>query len=342
MAVLFLDGMDHYNLTQLPSKWDLGTSMLYSSTGGRFGGGTIYHDASNFEKSTNKTLSTTTTFIIGFAYKIDTAMPGGATSIVRLFDSGTTQTELRIGSLGQLAVYTNGSQVGSASANGLITLNTWNFIEWKVAISASTGANQCVVRFNNVEVINLTGVATKTTSNTTANQIGIGRVVSSQFGAYYDDIYVLDNTGTQNNDLLGDCRIETLYPNAAGNYAQLTANGAGTNYGCVNEHPADGDTTYVSGNSVGNIDSYGFSDPTGTITTVFAVQMNMRARKDNAGARTIARLVRASATDYVGSDFSLSTSYALYREILENNPATAAAWTSSDITGLEAGIKVTG
>jgi hypothetical protein len=66
-------------------------------------------------------------------------------------------------------------------------------------------------------------------------------------------VYVLDNTGTQNNDLIGDCRIETLYPNGAGNYAQLSANGAGTNYGCVNEHPADDDTTYVPGTaSVGS------------------------------------------------------------------------------------------
>jgi ABC-type sugar transport system substrate-binding protein len=69
--------------------------------------------------------------------------------------------------------------------------------------------------------------------------------------------------------------------------------------------------------------------------------MNMRARKDNAGTRTVARLFRASATDYVGGDNSLSTSYALYRDIMEKNPDTNAAWTSSDITALEAGVKVT-
>lgn len=341
MAVLFMDGMDHYNLTQAPSKWNLGVSLLYNSSGGRFGGGTLNHDASNFAKTAAVTVPSTTTFIIGVAVKLDTSQPSAFTALLWLADGSTTQCELRYGPLGQFAVYSNGSQVGSASSNGLLTLNVWHFLEWKVAISASTGANQCVVRLDNVEILNLTGVSTKVSSNTSANSVNIGRSVSTQNGMSWDDIYVLDNTGTQNNDLLGDSRIETLYPNGAGNYAQLTANGAGTNYGCVNEHPADDDTTYVSGNSVGNIDSYAFSDPTGTISTVFAVQANMRARKDNAGTRTIARLTRQSATDYVGSDFALTTSYQLFRDIMENNPATSAAWTSSDITGIEAGIKVT-
>jgi hypothetical protein len=341
MAVLFLDGMDHYNLTQAPSKWNLGVSMLYGSSSGRFGGGTLNYDASNFEKSATVTIPTSGTVIIGMAIKIDTSMPAALTSLVRLVDTLTIQTEVRFGPSGQFAIFTNGSQVGSASANGLLTLNVWHHLEWKVTISTSTSANQCVLRLNNVEILNLTGVATKTSSNTTANAVSIGRNVSTQCGMSYDDVYVLDNTGTQNNDLIGDCRIETLYPNGAGNYAQLSANGAGTNYGCVNEHPADDDTTYVAGNSVGNKDSYAFANPAGTINTVYAVQMNMRARKDNAGTRTVARLFRASATDYLGSDNSLSTSYALYRDVMEKNPDTNAAWTSADITALEAGVKVT-
>jgi hypothetical protein len=341
MAVLFLDGMDHYNLTQAPSKWNLGVGMAYSSTGGRFGGGSLNYDASNFEKHAEATIATSGTLIIGMAIKIDTLMPAALTSLFRIMDGSTTQTEIRFGPSGQFAIFTAGSQVGAASANGLLTLNVWHHLEWKITIASSTGPNECLLRLDNVEILNLTGVSTKTSSNTTADTISIGRLVSTQCGMWYDDVYVFDNTGDMNNDLIGDCRIETLYPNGAGNYAQLSANGAGTNYGCVNEHPADDDTTYVAGNSVGNIDSYAFGNPVGTINTVYAVQANMRARKDNAGVRTVARLLRVSGTDYVGSDNSLSTSYALYRDIMEKNPATDAAWTSSDITALEAGVKVT-
>jgi hypothetical protein len=182
MAVLFLDGMDHYNLTQAPFKWNLGVSMLYSSTGGRFGGGSLNYDASNFEKSAQVTIPTSGTLIIGMAVKIDTAMPAGFTSMVRVNDSSTTQTEVRFGSSGQFAIYTNGSQVGAASANGLLTLNVWHHLEWKITISTSTSANQCVLRLDNVEILNLTGVATKTSSNTTANAVSIGRNVSTQCG----------------------------------------------------------------------------------------------------------------------------------------------------------------
>lgn len=337
--LLFCDGMDHYNLAQTPAKWNLGNTMLYTNNNGRFGGGSLQYDVSNFEKSAARTITSGSNFVVGFAFRLGTSMPASATSFIRLNDSGTTQTELRYGTSGQIAVYTNGSQVG-ASANGLITLGVWNFIEWKVTIAASTGTNQCVVRLNGVEIINLVGVATMTTSNTTANAISIGRVVSTQCDFRYDDIYVCDSTGSMNNDFLGDCRIETLYPGAAGNYTQFTANGAATNWQATSETPADDDTSFVNSNNVNDKDSYAFTNPSGTITTVFAIQVCMRARKDNAGARTFARLVRIAGTDYVGSEFSLGTDYQLFTEIIELSPNTSANWTSSEITALEAGVKV--
>lgn len=339
MSVLFLDGMDHYNLTQAPAKWDLGVSMLYNSAFGRFGGGSLYYDASNFEKSATKSIPTTTSFIVNYAMRVGVLQPSSLTSMFRLLDSGTVQTELRFGPLGQIAVFTNGSQV-AVSANGLISLSVWNHIEWKVTISASTGAGQCVVRLNNVEIINVTGISTKTSSNASANSVSIGRLVSTQNDFRYDDFTLMDSSGSGNNDLIGDVRIETLYPSGAGAHTVFTPNGAGTNWGCVNENPADDDTTFVSSNNVGDIDTYAFTNPVGTPTTVFAIQANMRARKDNAGTRTFGRVIRISGTDYVGSGFSLSTDYALYREIIELNPNTAVAWTASDITALEAGAKV--
>lgn len=337
--LLFCDGMDHYNATQAPSKWELGNIMTYNATNGRFGGGSLASEANNTPKNASKLITSGSSFILGLALKVDTLIPTSPSVICRLIDTATTQVDLRTTPLGQIAVYTNNSQVG-VSAGGLITLGVWNFIEWKVTIASSTGTNQCVVHLNNDEILNLTAVSTKTTGNTTANIFSIGQTVFTTGGFNYDDVYVCDNTGSTNNDFLGDCRIETLYPSGAGNYTDFVANGAGTNWGCVSEHPADDDTTFVSSNNVNDIDSYAFTNPSGTPTAIFAIQANMRARKDNAGTRTFGRLVRISGTDYVGSGFALGTNYSLFREIIEQNPNTNAAWTSSDINGLEAGVKV--
>lgn len=343
MSVLFADGMDFYNSTQAITKWNLGFTgaMSYSSTGGRFGGGSLLHDDSNFNKTAALAIPVVgSTYIIGFAVKMTSAMPNADHSLFRLYDGSTVQCEIAVSPLGQLKIYSNATVRGTSASN-VILLNTWHHIEWKITITNSTGSNQCVLRVDNTAVLNLTGVDTQTSGNSSADSLQIGRLNSTAAGASYDDFYLLDNNGAQCNDLLGDCRIETLMPSGAGTYTQFTHNGAATNWQAVSEVPADDDTSYVDGASLNDKDSYAFANPSGTVSTVFAVQSNIRARKDNAGVRSIAPLTVISGTDYVGTDRALSTSYALYSEIMELNPDTGVAWTGSDINALDAGYKVT-
>jgi hypothetical protein len=229
--------------------------------------------------------------------------------------------------------------LGSFSANAL-ALNIWYFIEWKVTIANSTGANQCVVHVNNVEWLNLTGVDTQLSATPQANQVEIGRLNIDDAVFTFDDFYICDNLGTRNNDFLGDCRIETLYPDGPGGSTDFGVNGALTNWQAVSEAHADDDTSYVNNDTPGSIDTYTFTDPAGTINTVFGIQAVMRARKDNAGTRTFCRVVSIGGTDYAGTEFALGTDYAFFTEVIENNPATLSPWTAAAISALEAGVKV--
>jgi hypothetical protein len=47
-----------------------------------------------------------------------------------------------------------------------------------------------------------------------------------------------------------------------------------------------------------------------------------------------------SSTDYEGASQNVGTDYRVYREIIEQNPNTTAAWTESEINGAEFGYKV--
>jgi hypothetical protein len=74
--------------------------------------------------------------------------------------------------------------------------------------------------------------------------------------------------------------------------------------------------------------------------SIFGVQVNMVARKDDAGGRTLRSLTRISSTDYEGMSQNIGTDYRDYRQIIEQNPNTSATWTESDINGAEFGYKV--
>ncbi len=72
-----------------------------------------------------------------------------------------------------------------------------------------------------------------------------------------------------------------------------------------------------------------------------AVQVATAARKDDAGSRSLRALIRSGATTANGATRVLGTSYALYDDRFETDPATGTAWTKAGVDALEAGVEVT-
>jgi hypothetical protein len=66
----------------------------------------------------------------------------------------------------------------------------------------------------------------------------------------------------------------------------------------------------------------------------------MYAQKSDAGARTLAAVIRESGTDHVGAAVQLSTSPAYYQEIHETDPVTSAAWTLTGLNAAQVGAQV--
>jgi len=72
--------------------------------------------------------------------------------------------------------------------------------------------------------------------------------------------------------------------------------------------------------------------------SVFAVQTVLAARKDDAGVRQIAPVIRQSTTDYDGTTVTLSSTYDQYRQIYPQDP-TATNWTIANVNADEFGVK---
>jgi hypothetical protein len=180
-------------------------------------------------------------------------------------------------------------------------------------------------------------------TNNSADSVRIG-YTSNVTGAFLnpadiDDFWVCDDTGGVNDTFLGDCRVQCLFPDGAGASSGWTPL-SGTNFSNVDDSVPDNDTTYVSTGAAGTIDTYSMQNLAATTGSVKAVQTVIDARKDDSGTRTIAPVFHIGASDYVGSNQNIMTTYAMFLQVYQVSPATAIAWTVAEVNALNAGQKL--
>lgn len=338
MSLIFMDGFDHYATADITKKWNAtGGSPSVNASAGRRSGGAL--TLTSGTPTISKSITAESSFVIGFAFKT-TALPSADHFLCALLDSGTLQCELRFTSTGQLKVTRNGTAVTDGTSTNTIAVDTFYYIEWKVTIADSIAASSCIVKVNGATWLTVaTGQDLKNTANTTANSFRFGG--SNVAGTYtFDDFYLCNQSGSTNNNFLGDCRIDTLYPTSDGNYSQFTPSTGTTHYTLVDETTPN-TSDYNESSTLNHIDSYGMGNLPTSPSTIYGVQVCDAALKDDAGARGLSPFIRSSTTDSVGTELALSTGQLYATAIWETDPATSAAWTASGVNAAEVGGKVT-
>lgn len=253
MALLYIDGFDHYSSTS-----DMSRTNRWSSVSGstfnyqpQFSEGRVSGNCFAIGDGTLNSPVEAETLILGLAVKVSTT-GGGAGSINFVF--GNTSgfgdydyvSVILTSSNGLITVkIKNGYDwiTVASSSLGLIIPEVWNFLEIKVKISDS-GAGMVIVRLNNVVVLSVTSVTTRQGGAglpNTANRIKFGSAYSR-----IDDLYLLDGTtGTGSrpmNDFIGDKRVLTLSPasNVSTNFTpsgQITTEFATSTTGTWGHYP---------------------------------------------------------------------------------------------------------
>jgi hypothetical protein len=337
MALRFFDSCgDHYSSAQINRKWTNTVSGAVLAAVGRRGTNAL--QLSN-GISYSKTLDNQPTWTIGFSYKMTSGLPFGSCVLVALIDVATTQVDLRMDATGHLFVTRNGTTLGVASINAL-SVGIENYIEFKSTIDPAAGTYEVRVNGSSTGwVPPAAGANTRATANSFAAIIQFG--VAAINGANpLDDIYVCDGTGgAPTNTFLGDVRADAVLPSGAGANTGMTPS-AGSNFQNVDDNPANDDTDFNSSTVVGTKDTYAMTDIIHNPVAIFGVQVNMVARKDDAGARSIAAVTRSGGVDTDGATQVLTTSYINYREILALDPNTGLAWTKAGVNAAEFGAKV--
>lgn len=247
------------------------------------------------------------------------------------------------------AVYRGDQLSQEAISDYPLQKGVWHFVQVKWTVTNSTVTDDVIVKVDGNEILNPVGADTQNMPTSTFLATLLSKSGSIYHNFAIDNFCMMDNQGSLNNGFTTkDTFIECLTPNGIGNYSDWTA-GAGTNYLQVDDASAgganhDGDTTYVESGTNSDKDSYQYSNIATSSPTIKAVCANIRARSTTATARDIRQFVRISSTDYFQSGTKTVTYSTTYWDtdmiIWEESPATATAWTKSEVDGAEFGIEV--
>lgn len=260
-----------------------------------------------------------------------------STNFISFWGDNGTREHIRLDSDGTNWVVERGGDNVVLDSYGPIASNTWTYIEFKVTVDNFSGSYE--VRLNGRTIMSGTSADTKNGGATGL----IDRVKFSTFGAsgtsirgWYRDFVIMNDAGSNFNDLIGPVKIEALSPDGAGNYTGFTPN-TGANWQAVDDGTTiDSDTTYVEATSTGVRDSYSFANT--TLGSVDAVQAFVTARYD-VSPLSLSTFLRRSATDNDGSPDIPAGGYASAAPtIWETDPVAAGPWTVSNFNATEFGL----
>lgn len=227
-----------------------------------------------------------------------------------------------------------------ATAKNCLFKDKWNYIELKIVFG---GSGSFELKVNEVSYIVDTSVATSKSGSTSCDTVtlhGLKGGNTSSTTHLYDDWYIIDETGSSNNDFLGAVKVETLMPSAAGDSSNFTPS-AGSNFENVDETPIDTTTYNESLATSGNKDLFNIDNLSTISGDVKGVQVTSYAISTEGQVITVEGLVKSSITEnnagtfYVGSDV-----YQPFSAVWETDPALGGSWLVGNINTLQIGYEV--
>ena len=363
MALFRIDGWDYYPGGSNPSVqvqaeadgWYNGAGNL-TTFGGRFGRGlSMGFSGSVFNQSVSEAIGhrwTTEMTVIGQA--IFWPVGGGSGFQFIINDAQGAQGPqfmLQFENLGVVRLY---RFIGTGGGGGTTLIATtpakawhtdeWNYMELKFKVHPVSGFVE--LRINKVVVLSFSGNTGNSVAPVLSLPYGWDSISWSGSLSFnddtnvlrWDDRYILDDTGSNNTDYLGNVRVNTQLTVGAGDLTEMLVTGASANWDAVNDTPLT-EAEYVYSSLVGARDLYTM-DPNVTSQNIFGVQLTGAWRQDDATQMIGHHLLKTHGTLYEGGDNYLAQTYHYYRSMFELNPNTGVGWTAAELNALQAGQKL--
>lgn len=265
----------------------------------------------------------------------------GANTMVLFYDgvSGDVQISVQLTSFGVIQVYRRepgfATLLGS-SAVGAYPFTSWFYLEIGGFINGSTGS--VTVKVNTVTKIALTNINTQFSANPWIDTYAYAST-NEGGGCLFDDAYICDNTGSQNNTFLGNVRASCAFPTGAGASTDFSIGGSEpTNWQAASNNKID-DSSYVFDDVVNDKDLYTMQSIS-NLGSIFGVQVKGFYRQDNATQRFAQNVLKSGATTTMGGIYATNTTYGMQKDIYELDPNTSAGWLQAAVNSIEVGPSV--
>lgn len=269
------------------------------------------------------------TVVIGFAYYCPEEQEGADLCSFR--NSGSSEIlMLKMDYYNRMAIYNNTIVVCEMTEP--LAPETWYYIEWKLTPHDTTGSTY--LRVNGMEVCSATGTDTQRFSGPIAEIV----MWPQSDDVVIDDIYVLDTTGSDNNDFLDPCMIESLLPTSDTLTVDWTPSAGVDHYAVVDEVPCTQGTDYVESSTSLDQDIWNYGNLS-ELDSVLGVQVWSIAAVD-AGSYPLKTLADDGTTQDADSGVTVDwTTYGGVRRMMDQTPS-AGSWTPTIVNGSSFGVEV--
>ena len=258
-----------------------------------------------------------------------------AVDILRFYDQGSLQCTIVAQASGTVQMNLSNSTLVQRSAGTPLSSKAWHYLELKLNIG-NTGT--FTLNVDGIEVLDSVSDDIDVTGSGNVDEFAFLRSSSQP---QIDDLIVMDTAGLVNNDFLGDCAVETTFPDGDGNRNDFAPLSGLTNYEMVDDGATpDDDTTYNFGGTVGDDELYTHGALTLTADVIPGISVRNHCQKIDAGLRTIGTLVRSNVTEATGADRGCRVGYGYYDEVLETDPDGGGAWNQAAVEAAEYGLTI--
>lgn len=347
MSLILIEGFDYYpdNVNEpgygLNSTW-IGAGGYFQA--GRFAPGKSMRFGGDGNGSTGPLqlpFTPAKQHVIGFAfieYASFSSLNGytvqkwGSDHTTWLDDEGNPHISMRIDGVGNFNFVLVQGDVLILQCPRRCVRNNWHYIE--VAINCDPVAGSLHVSIDGEDQGTYNG-KTQATNRPNIARIRYQRYLANTTDFAVDDMYIK----TDELELLGECRIQLLEPNADAAVAFARSGGA-SNFVNVGANSSDGDTSYNSSNDVGARDFFANTGISVNPDKIHAIGLNIAARKEDSGTRTIRGVMKSAGQTGVSTNYNLTVNYTWTRKIFLFDPATTLAWTKGAANAMQLGYEV--
>lgn len=362
MALIFCDGFDHYgtdetNMTDgayaevdgSSSEWTL------SSTNPRTGTYSMRRGTSTTAKLVRRVLGgakTTVGQAIGL-YMSQLPIANDGYVIYDFRDAANVpQISIGVQSTGTIVVkrgYINSGTTLYTTPSPAVVAEAYQHVETWAYFHQTLGTVE--VRVNGVTVVSLSNIDTVATSNVECSQVALCCNTNKTVGGTttdvisdVDDYFCCDDSGSYNNDFVGDRRVLTLMPNADTAQADWSLSTGVDGYALIDDVAPDDDSTYIytgAPGSPGPVSEFDLDDLPGGVASISGVVVVNRSRKTDAGIANLQLGVVSGSSEAIGSDRAITEAYTYYHDVVETDPDTAAPFTPTAVDALKIKIERT-